>query len=77
VSKPCLVTLNNTATDVLLFKRWREFAAKKRRETYKQILVTDFLKNKFFPLQINTAINAILGDFLFDLMLYFLRNLIS
>jgi hypothetical protein len=41
-----------TATDVLLFRRWRGLAAKKRKEAQKQIPITNFLKNKLFRLQI-------------------------
>jgi hypothetical protein len=33
-----------TATDVLLFRRWRDLAAKKRKEAQKQIRITNFLK---------------------------------
>jgi hypothetical protein len=35
-----------TATDVLLFRRWCDLAAKKRKEARKQIHITNFLKNK-------------------------------
>jgi hypothetical protein len=33
-----------TATDVLLFRSWRDLAAKKRTEAQKQIPITNFLK---------------------------------
>jgi hypothetical protein len=33
-----------TATDVLLFRCWRDLAAKKREEAQKQIPITNFLK---------------------------------
>jgi hypothetical protein len=33
-----------TATDVLLFRRWHDLATKKRKEAQKQILITNFLK---------------------------------
>jgi hypothetical protein len=33
-----------TATDVLLFRRWRDLAAKKRKEAQKQMPITNFLK---------------------------------
>jgi uncharacterized protein (UPF0264 family) len=33
-----------TATDVLLFRHWRDLAAKKRKEAQKQIPITNFLK---------------------------------
>jgi hypothetical protein len=33
-----------TTTDVLLFRRWRDLAAKKRKEAQKQIPITNFLK---------------------------------
>jgi hypothetical protein len=33
-----------TATDALLFKCWRDHAAKKRKEAQKQIPITNFLK---------------------------------
>jgi tRNA A-37 threonylcarbamoyl transferase component Bud32 len=33
-----------TATDVLLFRRWRDLAAKKRKEAQKQMPITYFLK---------------------------------
>jgi hypothetical protein len=39
-----------TATDVLLFRRWRDLAAKKRKEAQKQIPITNFLKKKLFYL---------------------------
>jgi hypothetical protein len=35
-----------TATDVLLFGRWRDLAAKKRKEAQKQIPKTNFLKKE-------------------------------
>jgi hypothetical protein len=35
-----------TATDVLLFRRWRDLAAKKRKEAQKQIPIINFLKKK-------------------------------
>jgi hypothetical protein len=31
-------------TDVLLFRRWRDLAAKKRKEAQKQIPITNFFK---------------------------------
>jgi hypothetical protein len=33
-----------TASDVLLFRRWRDLAAKKRRKAQKQIPIINFLK---------------------------------
>jgi hypothetical protein len=33
-----------TATDVLLFRRWRDLAAKNRKEAQKQIQITIFFK---------------------------------
>jgi hypothetical protein len=33
-----------TATDVLLFRRWHDLAAKKRKEAQKQIPIPNFLK---------------------------------
>jgi hypothetical protein len=33
-----------TATDVLLFRRWHDIAAKKRKEAQKQIPIANFLK---------------------------------
>jgi hypothetical protein len=41
-----------TATDVLLFRRWCDLTAKKRKEAQKQIPITNFLKKKLFYLQI-------------------------
>jgi hypothetical protein len=41
-----------TATDVLLFRRWRDLAAKKRKEVQKQMPITFLQKNKLFHLQI-------------------------
>jgi hypothetical protein len=35
-----------TATDVLLLSRWRDLAAKKRKEAQKQIPITNFLKKQ-------------------------------
>jgi hypothetical protein len=37
-----------TATDVLLFRDWRDLAAKKRKEAQKQKPVTNFLKKNSF-----------------------------
>jgi hypothetical protein len=41
-----------TATDVLLFRRWRDLGAKKRKEVQKQIPISNFKKkeNKLFHL---------------------------
>jgi hypothetical protein len=36
----------SVAADVPLFRRWRDLAAKNRKEAQKQIPITDFLKNK-------------------------------
>jgi hypothetical protein len=48
-----------TATDVLLlFRRWRDLAAKKRKEAQKQIPITDFLKQMNFHLQIFFKLNT-------------------
>jgi hypothetical protein len=33
-----------TGTDVLLFRRWRDLAAKKRKEAQRQIPIVNFLK---------------------------------
>jgi hypothetical protein len=35
-----------TATDILLFRRWCDLAAKKRKEAQKQIPITNFLKKQ-------------------------------
>jgi hypothetical protein len=48
-----------TATDVLLFRSWRNIAAKKRKEAQKQIPITDFLENKHFHLQIYMMLKKI------------------
>jgi hypothetical protein len=56
-----------TATDVLLFRRWRDLAAKKRKEAQKQIPITNFLKNIY--------ILFLFEIFSFDAVLYFLHNL--
>jgi hypothetical protein len=63
-----------TATDVLLFRRWRDLAAKKRKEAQKQIPIRNLLKN--FNFQIYIIIIFICEIFSFDAILYFLRNLI-
>jgi hypothetical protein len=39
-----------TATDVLLFRHWRDLAAKKRKEAQKQIPVANFFKKTNFHL---------------------------
>jgi hypothetical protein len=49
----------SVATDVLLFKRWRDLAAKKRKKAQKQIPITNFLKNKLFHSQIYIMQNTI------------------
>jgi hypothetical protein len=68
----------SVATDVLLFRRRCDFAAKKRKEAQKQISITNLLKNKLFHLQIYIMLNTIFvcEIFSFDAVLYFLRNLI-
>jgi hypothetical protein len=33
-----------TATDILLFRHWRDLAAKKRKESQKQVPITNFVK---------------------------------
>jgi hypothetical protein len=47
----------SVATDVLLFRRWRDLAAKKRKEAQKQIPITNFLN--FFHLQIYILLKPI------------------
>jgi hypothetical protein len=55
-----------TATDVPVFRRWRDLAAKKRKEAQKQIPITIFLKNKLCHLQIYIMLNTIfVCDFFF------------
>jgi hypothetical protein len=49
----------SVATDVLLFRRWRDLATKKRKEAQKQIPITNFLKNKLFNLKIYIMLNTI------------------
>jgi hypothetical protein len=68
-----------TATDVLLFRRWRDLAARKRKEAQKQIPITNFFKNKLFHLQIYIILNPIFVWEIFsvDAALCFLRNLIT
>jgi hypothetical protein len=48
-----------TATDVLLFRRWRDLAAKKRKEAQNQIPIANLLKNELFRLQIYVTLNTI------------------
>jgi hypothetical protein len=48
-----------TATDVLLFRRWRDLAAKKRKEAQKQIPIRNFLKKINTHLQIYIMLNTI------------------
>jgi hypothetical protein len=68
-----------TAEDILLFRHWRDLAAKKRKEAQKQTPITNFLKNKLFHLQIYIMLNIIFvcEIFSFDSVLYFLPNLIT
>jgi hypothetical protein len=58
-----------TATDVLLFRRWRDLVAKKRKEAQKQITITNFLK-KNFHLQIYIMFLLFLFVRFFHLMPY-------
>jgi hypothetical protein len=67
-----------TATDVLLFRRWRDVAAKKRKEAQNQVPITNFLKKLTLSF---TNLHLIkyyfcLRDFSFDATLCFLRDLI-
>jgi hypothetical protein len=63
------------ATDVLLFRRWRDLAAKKRKEAQKQIPSTDFSKKKLSFTNSHYVITIFVCDiFSFDAVLYFLRN---
>jgi hypothetical protein len=66
-------------TQLLLFWRWRDLAAKKRKEAQKQIPNTNFLKNKLFHLHIYIMFFTVCvcEIFSFDTVLYFLRNLIT
>jgi hypothetical protein len=68
-----------TATDVLLFRRGRYFAAKERCKAQKLIYITNFFKNKTFRLEIYLVLNTVFvrDIFLFDTVLYFLSNLMS
>jgi hypothetical protein len=62
------------ATDVLLFRHWRDHAARKGKSKY-PILISS--KHKFFNLQIYVMLNIIFvcEIFSFDTALYFLRNI--
>jgi hypothetical protein len=59
-----------TATDGLLFRRWRDLAAKKRKEAQKQTPIPNFLKNKPFHLQFCIVWNTIFICEIFHLMPY-------
>jgi hypothetical protein len=65
-------------TQLLLFWRWRDLAAEKRKEAQKQIPISNFWKNKLFHLQICIMLSTIFvcEIFSFYVVLYFLRNLI-
>jgi hypothetical protein len=54
---------------VLLFRRWRDLAAKKRKEAQKQILLISS-ENKLFHLQIYIMLNTIFVSEIFHLMPY-------
>jgi hypothetical protein len=65
-----------TAADVLPpFRRWRELAAKKRRDAQKQIPITNFFPKYSFTILQNLTY-YLCEMFSFDAALYFLRNLI-
>jgi hypothetical protein len=62
-----------TAADVLPFRRWRDLV----EEVLKQTEITDFLKNKFFHLQLYIVLNNTCVCEIFSVpVFYFLRNLI-
>jgi hypothetical protein len=66
-------------TDILLFRLCFDLAARKGKEALKQILITNFLKNELFHLQIYIILNSVLvyESFSFDIILYFLCNVIT
>jgi hypothetical protein len=59
-----------TATDVLLFRRWRDLAAKKRKEAQKQIPITNFLKKYNLSFTNLHNINTIIFVRFFHMMPY-------
>lgn len=72
----CCVGKLQTATDVPLFKLWRDFASKKWKEAQKQIPLTISSKIKIlqFYIMLNTVF--VCEVFTFDVLLYFLCDLI-